>query len=487
MIFQGGSVVVAEKCLLLLRLTTRSGSGLGSLKTYGVWRSPVSAPALGAGSRRFESFHPDSFSKKEKFLKKKMGRYDKHEKRAPQSSRAVKPEDKQRIARYARANAGISASLLTGLTLTAALSIANLCFFQPLAEQLQQDFGTTAFVANLATTLTQTGYTAGILFLVPTGDMFNRKRLMLVVYAILLAGLALTAAAPNIGVVLGACLLVGVGVCAAQILVPMVSLLSRPENKSRNVGYMVSGILVGMLLSRVLSGFIGERWGWRTMFCVAMALMLCCTLFVLWRMPNVAPTYHGSYGNLLRSIIGLVRHEHDVALCAVRSGLVFGTFQAFWSTISFHMADAPFHAGADVVGMFGLCGIAGALVASGVGSLVHKIGTRGLNLYGGGAVLAAWLCLWAFQGSYVGMVTGVVLIDAGVQACNVTNQTYMFSRVQNAVSRVNTVFMGSLFICGSVGTFLAGAAFGALGWSGVCMLGVLMTCASLALTLTRKY
>lgn len=388
---------------------------------------------------------------------------------------------------YVRQNEGISAGLLVGLTLTAALSIANLCFFQPLAEQLQGDFGTTQFVANLATTLTQTGYTLAILFLVPTGDMFNRKRLMLAVYGILLLGLVMTAISPNITMVLGSCVLVGIGVCAAQILVPMVSLLSKPENKSRNVGYMVSGILIGMLMSRVLSGFIGERWGWRTMFWIATAMMVCCTLFVMWRMPNVAPTYKGSYKNLLLSIIQLVRDEHDVAICAVRSGLVFGTFQAMWSTISFHMAGAPFHAGADVVGMFGLCGIAGALVASGIGGLVHRVGTRRMNLYGATTVLLAWLSMWLMQDSYFGMILGVVLIDGGVQACNVTNQTYMFSRVQSAVSRVNTIFMGCMFIGGSIGTFLAGAALDLVGWNGVCLLGIMMTCCSLAITINRKY
>lgn len=391
------------------------------------------------------------------------------------------------MTKYAQQNAGVSTGLLVGLTLTAALSIANLCYFQPMAELLQSDFGTTKFVANLATTLTQAGYTLGILFLVPTGDMFNRKKLMLVIYGFLLMGLIATALAPTITVVLGACLLVGVGVCAAQILVPMVSLLSKPENKSRNVGYMVSGILIGMLMSRVLSGFIGERWGWRTMFWIATAIIICCTLFVMWRMPNVAPTYKGSYKNLLLSILQLIRNEHDVAICAVRSGLIFGTFQAMWSTISFRMADAPFHAGADVVGMFGLCGIAGALVASGIGGLVHKVGTRNMNLFGASAVILAWLSMWLFQNHYWGMILGVVLIDGGVQACNVTNQTYMFSRVQTAVSRVNTVFMGCMFIGGSIGTFLAGAALDAMGWNGVCLLGLIMTCCSKAITLSRKY
>lgn len=392
-----------------------------------------------------------------------------------------------RMTKYANQNAGISAGLLVGLTLTAALSIANLCYFQPMAELLQSDFGTTQFVANLATTLTQAGYTLGILFLVPTGDMFNRKKLMLVIYGFLLLGLIITALAPTITIVLSACLLVGVGVCAAQILVPMVSLLSKPENKSRNVGYMVSGILIGMLMSRVLSGFIGERWGWRTMFWIATIIIIFCTLFIMWRMPNVAPTYKGTYRNLLLSIVRLVQKEHDVAICAVRSGLVFGTFQAMWSTISFRMVAEPFHAGADVVGMFGLCGIAGALVASGIGNIVHKVGTRNMNLYGATAVLLAWISMLLFQNYYWGMVLGVVLIDAGVQSCNVTNQTYMFSRVQTAVSRVNTVFMGCLFIGGSLGTFLTGIALDSWGWDGVCVLGMLMTIGSILITFTRKY
>lgn len=391
------------------------------------------------------------------------------------------------MSKYANQNTGISAGLLVGLTLTAALSIANLCYFQPLVEQLQRDFGTTPFVANLASTITQVGYTLGILFLIPTGDMLNRKKLMLVIFSLLVIGLVATAVAPSISVVLGASLMIGVGVCAAQILVPMVSQLSRPADKSRNVGYMVSGILIGMLLSRVLSGFIGERWGWRAMFWIAVPIMVCCTLFVLWRMPNVAPTYHGSYKDLMASVFRLVRDNSDVTWSGVRSALVFGTFQAMWSTIAFRMAEAPFFASADVVGLFGLFGIFGALIASGCGSLVHKVGTRNMNLYGAGAVLLSWVFMWVFQASYWGMIVGQLLINAGVQACNVTNQTYMFSRVQDAVSRVNTVFMGCMFIGGTVGTFLAGAAMNSMGWNGVCLLCTLMTILSLVITLTRRY
>ena len=310
-------------------------------------------------------------------------------------------------------NGGIPAHILWTLAIVAGISVANLYYNQPLLNLMRDDLDTTDFRANLIAMVTQGGYALGLLFIVPLGDLFHRKKIILLNFAVLVAALCAMAAARNIYTVWGASLLTGICSVVPQIFVPIASQYSRPEHKGRNVGLVISGLLTGILASRVVSGWGGEVLGWREMYVIAAVGMCLCALVVLKVLPDIPPTFKGQYRTLMGSLFLLVRDHPALRVYSVRAGLAFGSFLALWSCLAFKMEGAPFHADSDVVGALGLCGIAGALTASFVGKHVKRVGIRNFNYIGCALILSAWASLYFGGSSYVGIIAGVLLITYG--------------------------------------------------------------------------
>lgn len=384
-------------------------------------------------------------------------------------------------------NGGIPAHILWTLAIVAGISVANLYYNQPLLNLMRDDLDTTDFRANLIAMVTQGGYALGLLFIVPLGDLFHRKKIILLNFAVLVAALCAMAAARNIYTVWGASLLTGICSVVPQIFVPIASQYSRPEHKGRNVGLVISGLLTGILASRVVSGWIGDMLGWREMYVIAAVGMCLCALVVLKVLPDIPPTFKGQYRTLMGSLFLLVRDHPALRVYSVRAGLAFGSFLAMWSCLAFKMEGAPFHADSDVVGALGLCGIAGALTASFVGKHVKRVGIRNFNYIGCALILSAWASLYFGGSSYAGIIAGVLLIDIGMQCIQLSNQTSIFELCPSASNRVNTIFMTTYFIGGSLGTFLSGCFWHVGGWAGVTAVGATLTLCSLSLTLfTRK-
>lgn len=384
-------------------------------------------------------------------------------------------------------NGGIPAHILWTLAIVAGISVANLYYNQPLLNLMRDDLDTTDFRANLIAMVTQGGYALGLLFIVPLGDLFHRKKIILLNFAVLVVALCAMAAARDIYTVWGASLLTGICSVVPQIFVPIASQYSRPEHKGRNVGLVISGLLTGILASRVVSGWVGDVLGWREMYVIAAVGMCLCALVVLKVLPDIPPTFKGQYRTLMGSLFLLVRDHPALRVYSVRAGLAFGSFLALWSCLAFKMEGAPFHADSDVVGALGLCGIAGALTASFVGKHVKRVGIRNFNYIGCALILSAWASLYFGGSSYAGIIAGVLLIDIGMQCIQLSNQTSIFELCPSASNRVNTIFMTTYFIGGSLGTFLAGSFWHVGGWAGVAAVGATLTLCSLSLTLfTRK-
>lgn len=385
-----------------------------------------------------------------------------------------------------RENQGLPASILWTLAIVAGASVANLYYNQPLLGLISGDLGVSEFQTNLMAMITQMGYALGLLFIVPLGDLYRRKRIILTNFGLLVIALLTIASATSIYLIWAASLLNGICSMIPQIFVPIASQFSRPEHKGRNVGIVISGLLTGILASRVVSGFMGEVLGWRAMYYIAAGLMVVCAVVVLRVLPDIRPTFSGRYSQLMGSLFSLVRNYPALRVYALRSGLAFGSFLALWSCLAFKMAGAPFYAGSDVVGYLGLCGIAGALTASTVGKYVKKVGVRRFNLVRCALILLAWICVSADGNSYAGLVAGVLLIDIGMQCIQLSNQTSIFELCPSASNRVNTIFMTTYFAGGSLGTLLAGTCWEQAEWMGVTAVGMALTLCSLAITLCSK-
>ena len=368
----------------------------------------------------------------------------------------------------------------------AAVSVANIYYCQPLLSLMGNDLGIDEWRASLIAMITQVGYACGLFFIIPSGDKFDRKKIVSYSFSILTIALLCIALSNNFHAVMAASFAVGVCSVMPQIFIPIAAQYSRPEKKGANVGLIVSGLLTGILASRVISGLVGEWLGWRSMYVIAAIVMSLCTLIV-WRiMPYTENNYTGSYKRLMHSLFALIREYKLLRICALRAAFAFGSFLALWASLTFKMEQAPFYAGSDVVGLLGLCGVAGAMSASVVGRLVSRIGVHNFNLLGAALMLSAWIIAYLWGNTYTAIIITILILDIGMQCIQLSNQTVVFSINPKASNRINTIFMTNYFIGGSLGTFLSGSAWSMAGWSGVTIVGIGLAFCSLCITLFSK-
>lgn len=378
---------------------------------------------------------------------------------------------------------GIPNSLMWMLAVMAGVSVANLYYCQPLLNMIRQDMQLTEFEVNLMPVCTQVGYAFGLLIIIPMGDLYNRRKTMMWCAMVLTVSLLCISFSQCIWLLLAASFVTGFFSVIPQMFIPFASLFSRPEEKERKVGVILSGLLIGILGSRVASGYIGHWLGWRAMYWIAAIVLITMARLVYAYFPNVAPTYNGRFTQLLKSIRSLAVTHPRALLYSIRSAFAFGSFLGLWGCLAFRMKEAPFFVGSDVVGMLGICGIAGALTASNVGKYVPRFGIECIHATGIILQMLAWGILAVFHHTYAGIIVSIIIIDMGMQCIQLSNQSATMKLCPEASSRMNTIYMVTYFIGGSLGTFLAGTCWSLYGWMGTVALGFLMLVFSVLSTL----
>lgn len=359
------------------------------------------------------------------------------------------------------------------MAIASGLVVANNYYIQPLLGLISDDLNITESQASNIAMITQIGYAAGLLFIVPLGDMIHRKKLILIDFIFIILALLGMALAKTYTFVLIFSFAIGFTSVMPQVFVPMAAEFSSPEKKTASIGMVMSGLLIGILLSRVFSGWVGDLWGWREMYYIAATIMLLLALIILLKLPDVAPNFNGKYSGLMLSVFKLARTQPVLQLAAFRGAMGFAAFSAFWTTLVFHLENPPFNAGAAVAGSFGIVGAIGALAAALVGRLTKILSPYRIILYALLLMLASWIIFYFKGYTYAGLITGVILIDLGLQSMHIMNQSAYFSLKVTATNRLNTVYMVSYFIGGSIGTFLAGLAWNHYQWTGVVATGTL--------------
>lgn len=380
-------------------------------------------------------------------------------------------------------NEGIERSLLLTMAVIAGLTVANCYYNQPLLEMIRHDMGVSQHAANLITVVTQIGYALGLCFLIPMGDLYSRRRIIVINMSVAAVMAVIIAFAQRVWIVWGASLLLGACSVIPQFFIPIAGQYSEKKNKSRNMGIVLSGLLTGILASRVISGYVGEWLGWREMFIIAALIMIVCMILTLKIMPQIDSNYVGTYRGLMKSVFHIVANNARIRLYAIRAAFSFGSMMAIWSCLAFRLVQAPFFSGSEMVGTLGMCGIAGALAASGLGKLVNQWGIRRMSLYGACLQLVAWTTAYLFGDTYIGLIVAIILVDIGLQCLQLSNQSGCIQEMPEASNRANTIFMTTYFIGGSFGTYCAGLAWTHEGWMGVCAVGAVLAAISLCITI----
>jgi predicted MFS family arabinose efflux permease len=378
-----------------------------------------------------------------------------------------------------------SSALVTLLAASAGLSVAALYYSQPILATLVQDLGVPEARVGAIPMLTQLGYAAGILLLSPLGDRYDRRQVILVKFVLLTLLLLLCALAPGFATLAVFSAVLGLTATLAQDIVPMAAALSPASSRGRVVGQVMTGLLLGILLSRVASGLVAEQWGWRWVYALA-AILLALAGLASWRvLPSVLPTTRQSYPALLASLRTLWNSYPSLRAAALAQGLLSVGFSAFWSTLAV-LLHQQFHLGSAAAGAFGLAGAAGALVAPLAGRLADRRGPGLVTQLGAllAALAFAAMSLATVLSREMGLlllVVTAVVFDFGVQAVLVAHQTLVYGLDPGARSRLNALLFTCMFLGMAIGAALGSLALAQLGWGGVAALATLSALGALAL------
>jgi predicted MFS family arabinose efflux permease len=385
--------------------------------------------------------------------------------------------------------ADLPRKLVLLLATGAGLGVASLYYSQPILGVLGADLHADARSVGLVPTLTQLGYALGILLLAPLGDRYDRRRIILVKALALTLALLLSGLAPSIASLLLASLTVGLSATMVQDIVPAAASLAPDAQRGKVVGTVMTGLLLGILLSRVASGFIAELLGWRSVYLMAAASITVIGVAAFLGLPRFQPTTDVSYRALIGSLGELWRRHGELRRATFAQALLAVGFSAFWSTLAM-MPHDRFHLGSAAAGAFGLAGAAGALAAPLAGRLADRRGPELVTRLG--AALAIFS--FALMGLYpllpapaqLGLIVASAIgFDFGVQASLVAHQTLVYGLEPGARSRLNALLFTGMFIGMATGAALGSLALAQWGWLGVVALCTAASGCALAVRLSR--
>ncbi len=379
--------------------------------------------------------------------------------------------------------AGISRGLVILLAVTCGAAVANLYYAQPLLHTLGHDFHVSSATTGLIVTLGQIGYVIGLALLVPLGDLLERRRLITVTLICSGLSLVLAAVSPTFVVFGAAMLLTGITAFVAQVVVPMSAHLAADHERGRVVGTVMSGLLIGILLSRTASGLIAEWFGWRVVFACGAAMMLAMCMVMRAKLPTVAPTSNERYGAALKSVLKLVAEEPVLRQRMLLGACGMACFSVLWTSVAFLLSGvhgSSYHYSNATIGLFGLAGVAGAAAAQAVGRAADRGHAKQAATISIVVLLLSWGLLALGAHSVVVLILAIMVLDFGVQGLQVSNQNAIYARRPEARSRITTAYMVAYFTGGVLFSAMTGAVYAADGWYAVCVLGAIP--AAVALT-----
>ena len=358
--------------------------------------------------------------------------------------------------------------------------VANIYYAQPLLPDIARTFGLSAAGIGVFAMLSPAGAGLGQVLFVPLGDIRERRRMITVMILGASAALALIATARNAAWLMIAALLVGMTASINHVIIPFAAQLAPPAERGRAVGIVISGLLVGVLVARTFSGYMGALFGWRVVFATASGFMLLLAILLRYSLPESRPGIHLSWPRLIASAVPLWRGLPVLREAVFTNSLMFGVFSGFWTAMVFFVEGPPYYFTSRGAGLFSLIGAAGALIAPLAGRMADRRGGHSTVMAAISIMVSAFVVLGLLGSRLWGLIAGVILLDVAMQICHVTNQTRIYALVPEARSRLNMIYMTSSFTCGALGSYMSTFWWHRSGWGAVC--GFSLAILAIALT-----
>jgi predicted MFS family arabinose efflux permease len=354
------------------------------------------------------------------------------------------------------------------LALSTGCVVANIYYVQPLLADIAREFGLSVAQIGIVAMLAQVGTGLGMLFFVPLGDKYERRSLIASLMVAESVALAFAASASNVIWLSLACFCVGATASSVHVIVPLAAHLAPQNERGRIVGTVLSGLLIGVLLARTVSGLVGAQFGWRVVYWFASALMLGLAVTIRLSLRRSQPDLSMKWRDLMRSVGSLAREHAVLREAALLACLLFMSFSALWTTLVFLLRTPPYHYGTSAAGVFGLLGASSAAAAPIVGRMSDRHGPERSILVAIISTLVGYVLLLCFGRMLPGLIAGIALIDVGVQSGHVANQSRIYALAPAARSRINTFYMVAFFLGGALGSYFGPLGFNVGGWAGFC-------------------
>ena len=370
-----------------------------------------------------------------------------------------------------RVEAGDATGIRRGQALvfaaTAGFTVASTYYFQPLFPVVGASLHIPASSASWISTVLQLGYALGLFLVVPLGDYFDRRRLVPLLMVLSAVGLVGISVSGSLGELLAWCAVVGITSAVAQVVVGMVATIATPSQRGAAIGNVMTGLLLGILLARTVSGLVAQYANWRLVFLGSAVAVALLAWFSASAIPQIPKGHAGTYRQLLASLGRTFMEEQVVRRAALIGALNFACFSIFWNTSSLHLSAPPLGLDAASIGLFGLVGVAGALAARLAGGLADRGRQWVTSLVMNSLIALSFVILLAWPDNLWTVIAAVVVLDFGVQGSHISNQSMIFSIRPEARSRITGIYMTAYFLGGSVGSFFSTLAYRDAGYRSV--------------------
>lgn len=352
--------------------------------------------------------------------------------------------------------------------------VANLYYLQPLLHQVKGDFKIGTFATATLITLIQVGYAAGLAFVVPLGDLFPRRRLIVAIFMVAAVAMAVDSTVHNFALFAVLTVVIGLSSVGGQVMIPFAADLADANQRGRVVARLMSGLLLGILLSRTFSGIGAEVVGWRGVY-VAAAVVLLAMAFILFRiLPTEEKRQHIPYAQLVSGSFRLLGIHQQLRRRAYFGATGFACFSVLWSTLAFQLSGAPFHYSNIEIGLFGLLGVGGVMAANVAGRQADQNRSREVTIISALLIGLSFALMWIGRHNVFLLAGAIFVLDVGAQGMQITNQAIIYGLEPDKRSRITSAYMVCYFTGGAVGSLAAGFTYAHHGWAGVCVLGLII-------------